>query len=535
MDERDAPTAQSLLCRACEKHADRPIATFEGETLTYGEAWERGGRLAAALAGRGVEPGDHVGVMMSNQLEYLVANFACVRGGYVNVPMNDMLTPEEFSYMLSDSGARVAIAGGNFTDTLADLAPNLSELGLSVAVEDPVGEQVTLETLLDEAEGTRDVDRGPADMLRLCYTGGTTGKPKGARHTHGTLAMDMLAHVMALEIRDAEEVLVTTPLPHAAGYMHLAALTQGAHLTLTQGFDPAEFLGIVDAEPVSWTFLVPTQIYRLLDHERLESTDLSSLGTVVYGAAPITAERLAEALEAFGDVFVQIYGQTEMPDIGMVLPKGDHVMGEPQVESCGKPAAMVDVGIVDPDAEDLVFREVGEAGELVMRSPYVMDGYHEKPEQTAETLVEVPASGASGESEGLRPSGRWLRTGDIARRDEAGYVYLLDRAKDMIISGGMNVYTTEVEDALDEHPQVKQVAVIGIPHEDWGEAVHAVVVREDDLTAEELIEFADGKLSAYKKPKSVEFVEEIPTTPYGKMDKKALRETYWEDSDREIS
>jgi fatty-acyl-CoA synthase/long-chain acyl-CoA synthetase len=147
-----------------------------------------------------------------------------------------------------------------------------------------------------------------------------------------------------------------------------------------------------------------------------------------------------------------------------------------------------------------------------------MDGYHEKPEQTAETLVDG-----------------WLRTGDIARRDEAGYVYLLDRAKDMIISGGMNVYTTEVEDALDEHPGVKQVAVIGVPHEDWGEAVHAVVVREDDLTAEELKEFADGRLSAYKKPKSVEFVEEIPTTPYGKMDKKALREPYWEDTNREIS
>jgi fatty-acyl-CoA synthase/long-chain acyl-CoA synthetase len=518
MGNNDVPTAQGLLRRACEKHADRPIATFGGETWTYGEAWERGGRLAAALADRGVEPGDHVGVMMSNQLDYLTANLACVRGGYVNVPMNDMLTPGEFSYMLSDSGARVAVAGGNFTDTLADLEPDLPDLDLSVAVEDPADGQVTLGTLLEEADGTRDVEVGPEDMLRLSYTGGTTGRPKGARHTHGILAMDMLAHVIALDIRDAEEVLVTTPLPHAAGYMHLAAMTQGAHLTVTDGFDPAEFLGILDAEPISWTFLVPTQIYRLLDHEALGTTDHSSLETVVYGAAPITAERLSEALEAFGDVFVQVYGQTEMPDIGVVLPKGDHVMGEPQVESCGKPATMVDVGIVDPEREDLVFREPGEAGELVMRSPYVMDGYHGKPEQTAETLVDG-----------------WLRTGDIARRDEAGYVYLLDRASDMIISGGMNVYTTEVEDALDQHPNVRQVAVIGVPHDDWGEAVHAVVVPEGDLTAEELKEFADGKLSAYKKPKSVEFVEEIPTTPYGKMDKKALREPYWEGSDRGIN
>jgi fatty-acyl-CoA synthase/long-chain acyl-CoA synthetase len=518
MSEHDAPTAGGLLRRACEKHADRPIATLGDETWTYGEAWERGGRLAAALADRGFEKGDYVGVMMSNRLEYLTANFACVRGGYVNVPMNDMLTPEEFSYMLSDSGARVAIAGGNFTDTLAGLAPDLPDLELPVAVADPAEGQVTVDALAAETDGTHDVEVGPTDMLRLCYTGGTTGLPKGARHTHGTLAMDMIAHVMGLEIRDAEEVLVTTPLPHAAGYMHLAALTQGAHLTLTQGFDPGEFLRLVDTEPISWTFLVPTQIYRLLDHEAIDSTDLSSLETVVYGAAPITAERLADALEVFGDVFVQIYGQTEMPDVGMVLPKGDHVIGEPQIESCGKPAAMVDVGIVDPERDDLVFREADEPGELVMRSPYVMDGYHGKPEQTAETLVDG-----------------WLRTGDVARRDEAGYVYLLDRAKDMIISGGLNVYTTEVEDALDEHPGVKQVAVIGIPHEDWGEAVHAVVVPEGDLTAEELIEFADGTLSAYKKPKSVEFVEEIPTTPYGKMDKKALREPYWEDADRQIS
>jgi fatty-acyl-CoA synthase/long-chain acyl-CoA synthetase len=520
MDERDRPTAGGLLRRACEKHADRPIATFDGETWTYGEAWERGGRLATALGDRGIEPGDHVGTMMSNQLEYLAANFACVRGGFVHVPMNDMLTAEEFSYMLSDSGARAAIAGGSFTGTLADIEPDLPDLELAVAVENGVGEQVALQSLLEETDGdgAHDVRVGPDDMLRLCYTGGTTGRPKGARHTHGTLAMDMMAHVMALEIRDAEEVLVTTPLPHAAGYMHLAALTQGAHLTLTQGFDPAGFLGIVDEDPISWTFLVPTQIYRLLDHEALPSTDLTSLETVVYGAAPITAERLTEALDAFGDVFVQIYGQTEMPDIGMVLPKGDHVIDEPQIESCGKPAAMVDVGIVDPEREDLIFREAGEAGELVMRSPYVMDGYHRKPERTAETIVDG-----------------WLRTGDVARRDEAGYIYLLDRAKDMIVSGGMNVYTTEVEDALDEHPGVRQVAVIGVPHEDWGEAVHAVVVREDDLTADELKEFADGRLSAYKKPKSVEFVEEIPTTPYGKVDKKALRGPYWEDSDRQIS
>jgi fatty-acyl-CoA synthase/long-chain acyl-CoA synthetase len=260
-------------------------------------------------------------------------------------------------------------------------------------------------------------------------------------------------------------------------------------------------------------------IYRTLDHEDLEEHDVSQLDTVLYGAAPITPERLEEALDVFGDIFIQAYGQTEMPDVGMVLPKADHVIGERQIESCGKPAMMVDALIADPETNDEICPlPRGEAGELVMRSPYVMEGYHGKPEKTAETIVDG-----------------WLRTGDIARRDEAGYVYLLDRESDMIISGGMNVYTTEVEDVLAECPGVREVAVVGIPDDDWGEAVHAVIVGDECLEATEVISFADDRLADYKKPKSVEFIDEIPTTPYGKMDKKAVREPYWEESDREIN
>lgn len=520
---RDDLTAYGLLRRAFDRYADRPVATVDGETWTYGEAWDRGGRLARALSAKGIDRGDRVGVVMSNQLDYFTANLACVRGGFVNVPMNDMLTADEFRYMFSDSGARAAVVGEGFTDTIADLAPDLPDLDTVVGVEpDPPSGQEPLERLLDEhpadaPEGDPEPD--PGDLLRLSYTGGTTGKPKGARHTHGILATNMLAHVIAGEIRDAEEMLISTPLPHAAGYIHLGGLLQGAHFTITAGFDPGTFLRLVDEEPITWTFLVPTQLYRTLDHEALPDRDVSGLETVLYGAAPITQERLAEALETFGDVFVQLYGQTEMPDVGMMLPKGDHEIGEPWMESCGKPATMVEAGIADPEVESAVeLLPRGEVGELVMRSPYVMDGYHGKPEKTERTLVDG-----------------WLRTGDIARRDEAGYVYLLDRSSDMIVSGGMNVYTTEVEDALDAHPAVQQVAVIGIPDDDWGEAVHAVVVAEGDPTAGELRSFADERLADYKKPKSVEFVDEIPTTPYGKMDKKALREPYWEDADREIN
>lgn len=514
-------TAQDLLRRAFEKYASRPLATIDGETWTYGRAWDRGGRLAAALRDRGLETGDFVGVMMANQLEYFTASIACARGGFVNVPMNAMLTPDEFEYMLSDSGARVAIVGETFTETVADLEPNLPELETVIAVEkEPPDSQLRLADMLNSASADDvEFDASMDDLLRLSYTGGTTGMPKGARHTHGTLAMDMLAHLVAFEISDAEEMLLMTPLPHTAGYVHLAGLIQGVHFTVTRGFDAGIFLRTVDEQPVSWTFLVPTMIYRTLDHADLEVRDVSGLDTVLYGAAPITPERLEEALDIFGDVFIQAYGQTEMPDVGMVLPKADHVIGEGQIESCGKPATMVDAEIADPEIEDEIRTlDRGDAGELIMRSPYVMEGYHGKPEKTAETIVDG-----------------WLRTGDIARMDEDGYVYLLDRANDMIISGGMNVYTTEVEDILAACPGVREVAVVGIPDDDWGEAVQAVIVGEHEIDTADVKSFADDRLADYKKPKSVEFIDEIPTTPYGKMDKKAVREPYWEDSDREIN
>jgi fatty-acyl-CoA synthase/long-chain acyl-CoA synthetase len=521
MIRNDEVTAHGLLSRACRKYASRPIATVDGETWTYGEAWERGGRLARAFAERGFEKGDRIGIVMSNQLDYFTANLACVRGGFVNVPMNEMLTDDEFAYLFEDSGARGAVVGAEFTDTVAALQPDLPDLETVVAVDDaPPDGQLPLETALEGADGSDpDVAIEPDDLLRLSYTGGTTGRPKGARHTHRIIGMDMLAHVIALEIRDGEEMLVMTPLPHAAGYIHMGALTQGVHLTITRGFDPDRFLRLVDERPITWAFLVPTMIYRTLDSETLADVDVSGLETLVYGAAPISEERLTEALDAFGDVFVQAYGQTEMPNIGTILPKVDHQRGEDRVRSCGRPATMVDAEIAAvEDGEIEAFLDRGEVGELVMRSPYVMDGYHDKPERTANTLVDG-----------------WLLTGDIARMDEDGYVYLLDRANDVIVSGGMNVYTTQVEDALERHPDLNLAAVIGVPHDDWGEAVHAVVVADSDgLDADDVLAFAADHLADYKKPKSVEFRDEIPTTPYGKVDKQALREPHWADADREI-
>lgn len=514
-------TMSALLQRAFSKYSDDPIVTFDGETWTYGDVWERAGRLTAALADRGHGKGTFVGTMMSNQLDYFTSMVACTRGGCVNVPMNDMLTKSEFEYLLDDSGASVVIVGGGFTATLAEIQSGLPDIDLVIALDDdPPGSMESLTSVIDGHEPQpAPVPVSRDDLLQLSYTGGTTGRPKGAKHTHGTLAMDAIGHALDLEIHYGEEMLLMTPLPHAAGYMMLGGFLKGAHITITQGFDPGELLRFIEEDGVTWTFLVPTMIYRTLDHPLLAERDVSGIETIVYGAAPITPERLQEALDEFGPVFVQLYGQTEIPDVGTILPKSDHARDGPHRNSCGKPATMVDVRIANPDEPtDTDPLPSSEVGEVLLRSPYVTIGYHNKPEQTSQTLVNG-----------------WLRTGDIGRMDENGYVYLLDRASDMIITGGMNVYTTEVEDALDKHPAVNQVAVIGIPDDEWGEAVHAVVIPETDMTEAGLKSFADEHLADYKKPKSVEFVQSIPETPYGKMDKKALRDPYWEDHDREIT
>ncbi|MDY6779316.1 MAG: AMP-binding protein, partial [Halobacteria archaeon] len=330
------------------------------------------------------------------------------------------------------------------------------------------------------------------------YTGGTTGKPKGVVHTHRSLSTNAYSHLFELDISGDERLLLMTPLTHSAGAFMWASLLTGAESVVRQGFEPERALSDI------------------------ASYDTSSLKTLIYGAAPMTPARLREGIDEFGAIFKQFYGQTEVPNLITTLGKKEHALAvseegdEDVLSSAGQDCLMNRVRIVDPETGEEV--EDGDEGEIVVSSPYTMEGYYEMPDETQETLKDG-----------------WLHTGDVGKKDSDGYVYLLDRKSNMIITGGMNVYSTEVEEELDEHPDVKEVAVIGIPDDKWGEAVTAVVVpRDDGLTADEIKEFADGRLADYKKPKNVEFVNSIPKTPYGKMDKKALREPYWEEEERDI-
>jgi len=520
----DKLTLEALFRRACEKYSNDPLATFEGDSIRYGRAWEEAGALSSALAGLGVEKGDSVGLMMSNQLGYVTADLACVRGGYAKVAMNDMLTEDEYEHIISDSGAKAVIVGREFVDTIADLEPDLPDLETVVVLgsEAPETMETSTELIETHAGETPDTDVEPGDLALFQYTGGTTGKPKGAEHTHYNLATNLLAHVMELDIDPGERMLLMTPLPHSAGYALAAGMIRGAHVTMTQGFDAGEFLDLIEAEGVTWSWLVPTMIYRVLGHDALEETDVSSIETLVYGAAPIARERLEEALDVFGQVFIQLYGQSEVPNVGTTLPKDAHAVDAGRkLDSCGQTTVLTDTRIASiQDKQDTDPLPPGEEGEILLRAPYQMTGYHELPGKTDETLVDG-----------------WVRTGDVGRMDEDGYVYILDRDSDMIVTGGMNVYTTNVEDELIKHRDVNEVAVIGIPHDEWGEAVHAVVVPESGVspTESDIRAFADEHLADYKKPKSVEFVDELPTTPYGKVDKKALREPYWQTKERQIA
>lgn len=517
-------TLTDAIVDSLDRFADRVAIRIDGESYTYRELDERSNAVANALVARGVEPGDRVALMMSNCLGYVIADLALLKAGAVKLPLNDMLTEDEFEYMLRDSRAATVIAGPEFTDTLASLVDAVDTIERGFVIDT---ESDRFESLADlEAEGDEtappDVTLTPADPVGHFYTGGTTGKPKGVVHSHGNFLQNMYAHITELDMTGSDTLLLMTPLPHSAGLFLWASLLLGSTAVIRPGFDPEQALQDIEEHEVTWTFLVPTMIYTILDHPDLADADTSSLQTLVYGAAPMTPTRLREGLDEFGTVFTQFYGQTEVPNLITVLGKEEHRIAveegkEHRLGSAGQPALMADVKIVDTETGER--QPPGAEGEIMATAPYVTEGYWERPEKTAETIEDG-----------------WVHTGDVGKMDEDGYVYLLDRKSNMIVSGGMNVYSTNVEEALVEHPGVNQVAVIGIPDEKWGEAVTAIIVPSDgDVTTAEIHEFADDKLADYKRPKRIEFRDELPETPYGKIDKKALREPFWDETDRDIN
>ena len=357
---------------------------------------------------------------------------------------------------------------------------------------------------------------GPDDVAALLYTGGTTGKSKGALRRHRQLSGFAGAVLANFEIPDTPQFLAVAPISHVAGTKVLPTLMRGGTVHLVRGFDPEAVLAAIARERINFTLLVPTMIYVLLDHPALSKTDLTSLELLLYGASPISPSRLFEALERIGPVFSQLYGQTECYPIA-VLRKSDHGRDNPELAlSCGFPVEGCEVKILDEADQEVA---VGEPGEICVRSPYAMAEYWKRPEQTASTL-----------------RNGWLHTDDIARADEHGYMFILDRKKDMIVSGGFNIYPREVEDVLAAHPGVLMAAVMGAPDDKWGEAVTAFVVARGDAppTAQELIDLVKERKGSAHAPKHIEFVAQLPLTAVGKIDKKKLRAALWAGRERMV-
>jgi fatty-acyl-CoA synthase len=364
------------------------------------------------------------------------------------------------------------------------------------------------------------LDAGPSspdDLSYVLYTGGTTGVPKAAAITDRAVVAHYHGTALGWDLPEQMRYLAVAPISHAAGMLVVPTLLSGGTVILQRRFDPTAWLQAVAAERANLSLLVPTMIYALLDHPQLDSTDLSSLETVMYGASPISPSRLAEGLERIGPVFCQLYGQTESAGQGTSLWRAHHDPSSlHRLSSCGKAMPFNRVSVLDEEnrpAPD------GTPGEMCIQGPTVMQGYWKQPELTEAAL-----------------SGGWLHTGDIGIRDEEGFFYIVDRKKDMIVSGGFNVYPREVEDVLARHVAVSMVAVIGVPDDKWGEAVKALVVLRPGASVEaaDLIALVRDHKGPIYAPKSVEFIDALPMTPVGKADKRVLRARYWVGRERQI-
>ncbi|RLA44792.1 MAG: AMP-dependent synthetase [Gammaproteobacteria bacterium] len=513
-------SAQFMFRNALWRHAPKTAVVVGERAYTYKELDDMSSNLAAHLKAAGVAKQDRVAILLRNCVEYVVTDLAILKLGAAKVPLNEMLSMSDVGYMVGHSGAKAMVVHSSLLDKLDEAELSNTDLVHRVEVDD-LGQGVAegnaewSSVFSGESAGFEWQEVGPDDTALILYTGGTTGRSKGVIHSHGALMINGLTHIVHGEIAEDEKLLLTSPLPHSAGFFLQTALLQGATAYVHRKFDPQTVLETISREKITWTFMVPTMVYRVLDAYQPDTHDISSLRTLIYGAAPITKVRLQEVLDKFGPVLLQLFGQTEVPNFATKLSKADH-LNEKFLGSCGQPIITCDVRIGDKNSEPLPF---GEVGEIMARSPYTLGSYYNDPEKTAEVYA-----------------GEWILTGDVGYQIDTGHVFIVDRSKDMIISGGMNVYSSEVENVVQEHPGVNQVMVIGIPHGDWGEAVCAAVVpAEGGLDEDDLVAFCKQRLAAYKVPKTIEVVEEIPLTAYGKPDKKTLRARYWGDQTRQVN
>ena len=505
-----AVTAPLLIERAIRWHGPR-VAIIDGErSLTFRETGDRTARLANVLRGLVSGPGRCVAVLLPNRLEAVEADLAIARAGLVKAPINARLVAAERRHVLANTAAEVLITERSEADAIMELLPELEHLRTVLCCDGGPAGTLDYETALSAAAATAPAPVvRPGDPSVVLHTSGTTGKPKGATWTDGSRVAAM--RNMLLEecpVEPGDGIVHAGSLAHGSGSKVLAYFARGGRNIVTGRFEPEPFARLVERHRATSTFLVPTMIRMLLDAQDPPDGRLAPLRTITYGGAPAPRELLDRALATLGGVFVQVYGSCEAPHPVTVLPRELHRLDGDDgahLASAGREVTAIELRIADDQGDDVPDDGVGE---LLVRGPSVMAGYWGDPEATAEVMT----------------GDGWYRTGDVGRRDEQGYVYIVDRKRDMIISGGLNVYPAEVEAAIHRHPAVREASVVGLPDERWGERVAAFVVRGDGdgLTADELVEHCRLHLAGYKKPTVVEFVDALPKGATGKVLKDVL-------------
>jgi long-chain acyl-CoA synthetase len=465
--------------------------------LTYAELDDRSARLAALLREQGLEQGDRVGVMLPNVLEFPISYYGALRAGCVVVPMNVLLKRREIAFYLEDSGTKLLLAWHAFAD---EARAGAADAGVELIEVEP---ESFAELLGERGPASGLAETVPEDTAVILYTSGTTGKPKGAELTHFNLRRNSdIAARTTSAVKAGDVVLGALPLFHSFGQTVSmnASLRVGATLTLLPKFDPGAALEIMDRERVTHFYGVPTMYGTLLHHPERMSYDTSALRICITGGASMPVEVLRGFEEAFGCELLEGYGLSETSPVACV----NHP-GQPRKPgSIGVPIEEVEMKVVDENDEEL---PQGEVGEIVIRGHNIMKGYWRRPEETEETM-----------------RGGWFHSGDMARIDEDGYFFIVDRKKDLIIRGGYNVYPREVEEVLYEHPKIREAAVLGVPHDEWGEEIGAAVVLHEgeELTPEEVGEYVKERIAAYKYPRIVWFLEELPKGPTGKILKREI-------------
>src|SRR5215471_10181607 len=511
------PPVREQTLRALARYPSRTAFSWPGASLTYQGATDLIGRIQNVFMNFGLEPGARVAFLSANRADAWCAGVAAQLSRLAITWLHPLGSLDDQLFQLEDSDAEMLIVDATaFCDRGGDLAAKASGLQI-VFTLGLAGYGTDLLRTVDAA-GTATARNlaGPDDLATLSYTGGTTGKSKGALRYHREYSGLANAILADFEVPETPSYLAVAPISHVAGTKVLPTLLRGGTVHMLKGFDPEAVLKTIEREKINFTLFVPTMIYVLLDHPALDRTDLSSLELLLYGASAMSPTRLVEGIERIGPVFSQLYGQTECYPVS-VLRKEDHDPRTPELLlSCGFPTATCEVKILDDDDQEA---KTGEPGEICVRAPHVMAHYWKRPDVTAETL-----------------KNGWLHTGDIARKDERGYMFILDRKKDMIVSGGFNIFPREVEDVLSQHADVAMCAVVGVPDDKWGEAVTAVVVAREGAQpdADELIGLVKARKGSAHAPKQIQFVKELPMTGVGKVDKKALRATFWAGRDRMV-